>query len=87
MSFSARIELRSTCLPNEGYGRIAFGTTPRYWLPSGLPTTCLRSGGNLSLPTLLRLSASEGDADRELGHDDESQRRIEAWLRTGPDSA
>lgn len=41
----------------------------------------LRYGSKLSLPTLLRLHVNEGDGDRELGDDDESGRRIEAWLR------
>jgi membrane protein implicated in regulation of membrane protease activity len=40
----------------------------------------LRLGSKLSLPTILRLGFSAGDADRELGYDEESRRRIEAWL-------
>jgi hypothetical protein len=40
----------------------------------------LRYGSKISLPTLLRLGVSGGDADRELGDDGESQRRIDAWL-------
>jgi hypothetical protein len=40
----------------------------------------LRLGSKLSLPTILRRGFSAGDADRELGYDEESRRRIEAWL-------
>lgn len=40
----------------------------------------LRLGSKLSLPTILRVGFSARDADRELGYDEESRRRIEAWL-------
>lgn len=45
----------------------------------------LRSAGEPSLLQLLRVAATGGDADRELGDDDESQRRIDAWLRSDPE--